>query len=104
MKLNQVLWSRLEEGGVKTDIQLRTEPVDELMDFDLDTVACKVILRSHFMRDLLGEVDGNSPDTVQISVVPNDQLKISGTGISGLMQVRTTATLNPLSCIYLYSR
>jgi len=77
----------LDENGITTNVQLRTEPVDEIMDFDQDSTTCKIILRSDYMRELFSEIDGNGPEQVQISVNPNEDMKISGTGISGLMEV-----------------
>jgi len=78
---------QLEESGVVTDFQLRTEECDDLMTFQLDPIICKVILRSDHMSDLLTEIEGNSPETVQIEVPLRGPVKISGIGLSGNMEV-----------------
>jgi len=77
----------LDENGVVTDFQIKTEPfAEDLMEFAMEgSVTCKLILVSEQMSDLLAEFESNNPGMIRIAIIPDQELRLCCDGIAGIM-------------------
>lgn len=58
----------IEEGGIITDCNLKTQEVDELLDFhlDADDVLNKVVLQADLLKDVVPELDPTN-ENIEVS-------------------------------------
>jgi len=79
--------SRLEENKILTDFQLKTEDIDQLMDFELEHVLLKVSLKPDHIFELLAEMDSNMVEILEIRSCNDETMRLAGEGVSGMMEV-----------------
>ena len=77
----------LEESGVITDCSIKTQEVDDILDFTFDnlSITCKVILAAELLKDVLNDLDTSS-DVVEISLTQTN-FRISTYGNAGSVHV-----------------
>lgn len=77
---------------MQTEFKLKTEEIDNLIDFDIDPVECKIALKSEPFFELLQEIDNNGPEFIDIRVdcgtYPEKVMVLSGLATSGYMGVQ----------------
>lgn len=78
----------LDDKGVKTDVEIRTCPYDEgfmQVEMEEESEICKIIVKSEEFSDLLAELESNNAETIRISIIPDQEMKLSCDGITGIM-------------------
>lgn len=67
---------RLDENGIQTEIRLKTEDVEDLMEIEIDPVDCKIGLNGAGFYEVIQEIDRVGMETVNIEILagPKDIL------------------------------
>ncbi|OXA52662.1 uncharacterized protein LOC110851236 [Folsomia candida] len=66
----------LDENGIQTEIRLKTEDVEDLMEIEIDPVDCKIGLNGAGFYEVIQEIDRVGMETVNIEILagPKDIL------------------------------
>ncbi|XP_011684612.1 PREDICTED: cell cycle checkpoint protein RAD1 [Wasmannia auropunctata] len=77
----------IEEDGVITDCSLKTLEVDALLDFHLDNVVNKVVLKTELLKDVMAELDPTS-ELVELRLSPEEPFfRFSTEGLGGICHI-----------------
>jgi len=79
--------NRLEENGMITEIELRTEEEDVMTDYDEINRKWDITLDSRLLHEYLFELEGYSPENVTILVIPDTSFQLRATGAAGCLKV-----------------
>ncbi|CAL8090289.1 unnamed protein product [Orchesella dallaii] len=103
----------LEENGMITEIELRTEELDVISDYDEDNRKWEITMDSKLLHEHLFELEGYSPENVIIRVVPDSCLQFRAIGSAGSLKIslpkkcggveRFCSVANPESARYKFS-
>jgi len=80
-----------EENNTFSEIEVSTEQTDCLMDFQLESLLCKIIMISEPLKECLSKIEGSSDSAIEIQVVPYCYVRFTTSDSSGgTVQVGTT--------------
>ncbi|ODN02693.1 Cell cycle checkpoint protein RAD1 [Orchesella cincta] len=82
----------LEENGMITEIELRTEEEEVITDYDGIDRKWDITMDSRLLHEYLFELEGYSPENVTIRVVPDSCLQFRATGAAGSLKISIPKT------------
>lgn len=73
---------------MQTEIELKTEELDGLMEFDELESRWEIIMEARLLQEFLVDLESYAPDSVILRVVPNTALDFLASGTGGSLKVR----------------
>lgn len=73
---------------MSTEIELKTEEVDQLMDFDELEKKWEIIMDAKLLQEFVVDLEGYAPEHVILRVVPNTCIEFRANGVAGSLKVQ----------------
>ncbi|CAG7829947.1 unnamed protein product [Allacma fusca] len=91
----------LLEDSVETFFRIRVEEYDELIEFELEPVVIKIMMKSQEVWEYFKILEDVSPDIIGLAVMPNESLVISANCTEGSVELvlpKTADVIETFEC------